>query len=322
MKTTNLLLTLIIILSAFLFSCSKKQTNNTATTRPTYSSMDSIFSMLSVQPKTLSVDAVNGGSYYGNSGTRYIFYGNSFMTAAGGSVTGTVQIQVSEYLQKGDMLFSKMLPISNNEPLLSGGEINVSATQNGQPVYLQPYNYFQANLPQPGTPDTAMKFFSGQPTLDTTQFKTNWIGAVADSNHYFSGFVEEIAAGGDTLSIISDSLKECNADYFMTSPNFQTFTVTITVTGATLPSTGKPYGYTLYDNYKGEWPLGEIGSYSNGIFTEEHVPNIPVHFAVFTLINGNFYGGTLGATPTTGSNYTVMLNLVDATVFKAQLNAL
>ena len=284
--------------------------------------MDAVFGMLSLQPKTLTVDAAIGGSFYGNSGTRYIFYGNTFQTATGASVTGNMQIEVTEYLNKGDMLFSKMLPISNNEPLISGGEISVVATQNGQPVYLKYMNTFQAHIPQPGGAPSGMEIFIGQPNLDTSKFKANWILAKNDTTRYNIGVVIIKSTGGiDTLNIISDSLTRCNADGFMTSPNYQTFTVTITTTGATLPSTGNVYGYALYDNYKGVWPLYSYNS-TDKVFSEHHVPNIPVHFVVFTLINGKFFGGTLAATPATGTNYIVNLTQVDPVTFKTQLNAL
>ena len=337
MKKRTRLLALSAMFPAILFSC--KKNNNSSTTQQVgpYTSMENVFAMEALQPLTVTVNATRDTSFYGNSGTRYIFYGNSFMTTAGAIVTGTIQLQVCEYLKKGDMIFSKMLPMSNGEPLISGGEINVSATQSGQALFLASGYYFEANVPQPGTPLTSMQFFSGQTaTLDTTLLKTNWIQPVQDSGGASGGGFAQVVVGiGDTLDIISDSLRECNADQFMTSPDYQNFTVTTSISGTTLPSPNASalnilssaptvvYGYTLYDTYKGVWPLGKVGSYSNGIFTEEHVPNIPVHFVIFTIINGNFYGGILGSvTPATGSNYTVNLTEVNPDSFRAQVNGL
>jgi hypothetical protein len=255
-------------------------------------------------------------------GTRYVFSANAFQTAAGVSVTGQVQLQLSEYLQKGDMIFSKMLPVSNDEPLLSAGEVNVVATQNGQPVYLKAGSPFTALVPQTITPPANLAFFSGMLNADTTTSRVNWVQPVLDtSKHSYDG-VSVVVGGGDTVSIISDSVAMCNADAFMTSPDYQTFSVTVVVNGLTLPQTSPLYAYAAYDNYNAVWPLGVIGSYTYGIYTEEHVPNIPVHFIVFTTINGLFYGGTLAATPTTGNNYTVTLNQVNPATFKTQLNAL
>jgi len=120
----------------------------------------------------------------------------------GATVTGNVQVTTSQYLQKGDMIFSKMLPVSNNEPLLSVGEINVSATQNGQNLVMKPGITFKANMPTSCNIPAGIAFFIGQPNANTTQFRTNW---VVDSNRQ-AWIVPPIA--GDTSGIISDSLRE------------------------------------------------------------------------------------------------------------------
>src|SRR5436190_1659145 len=98
MKKINLLMTSLIATAVF-FSCSKPKTVSTTIT-PKYVSLDAVFAQLSVQPKTLTVDAATGGSFFGTSGTRYSFNPNSFVTATGANVTGSVQVQVTECLSK------------------------------------------------------------------------------------------------------------------------------------------------------------------------------------------------------------------------------
>jgi len=61
---------------------------------------------------------------------------------------------------------------------------------------------------------------------------------------------------------------------------------------------------------------------SNNVVTENHVPNIPVHFVVMAVVNGDFYAGILSATPATGANYTVAVSKTDPVAFKNTLNAL
>ena len=107
--------------------------------------MDEIFNMLSLQTKAATINADSGGVFYGNSGTRYIFKKSSFITAAGVNVSGNIQIVVNEILKKGDMIFSRVLPVSNGEPLFSGGEIYITASQTSQQIFLKPYYTFQAN---------------------------------------------------------------------------------------------------------------------------------------------------------------------------------
>ena len=304
-------------------SCKKNDNTVSSPGYASYSSMNAIYDLLRNQPAYFTVNAATGGSFYGNSGTRYIFPANCFVDGTGANVTGNVQVAATEYLKKGDMIFSKMLPISGNEPLLSGGEISVTATQGGNKVFMKPGFTFRANIPQGGTAQQGMMLFLGRPVQDTAKIDTNinnvnWAFAI-DTGHNGVTYIPSVI---DTISIISDSLRQCNADQFMTAPNYQTFKVTVVVTGATLSPTTEVKGFTLYDTFKGAWPLGCIGSYANGVFTEQHVPNIPVHFAVYTLIDNKFYGGVLAKTPVTGANYTVTLTQVDPVAFKGQLNNL
>ena len=312
-KNTYLIAVMFLVLAA---SCKNSDPSTVVTTTGTYNSLNDIYNLLRNQPKTVTLDATAGGSFYGNSGTRYVFPPSSFMDGAGNTITGNVQISVTEYLQKGDMIFSKMLTVSNGVPLLSGGEFNISAVQGSTKLFMRPFYGFTANMPQSGTPTPGMSLFTGIPSTDTTVTTINWANKV-DSNAWHS--IGGCVYNGDTISIISDSLHECNADQFMTSPNYQTFTVSTYIPGVAISSSTVVNAYALYDNYKGEWPL--LGG-SSGVFSVDHVPNIPVHFAVFTIVNNKFYAAVFPATPATGQNYTVTLAEVDPTTFKNQLNAL
>lgn len=318
MKKSISILALGAMAISSLVSC-RKETNVSTVTGP-YSSMQSIYSLLRLQPKTMLIDAATGGSFYGNSGTRYIVQPSSFLTATGANVTGNVTMQVCEYLQKGDMMFSKMLPVSNGEPLVSGGEISVTATQDGQSVFLKPYHTIQAMVPQGGIAPTDMVFFRGRQAEDTTQMNVNWVKPVPDSTGYGAGiFIVRSPLSNDTLNIISDSLGWANADQFLSSPNYQEFNVNLTIAGDSIANSTKVYGFAVYDQYKGVWPLSKrIGSH----FKESHVPNFPVHFITYALLNGKFYGGILGATPATGTIYTVEMKEEDPTTFKAKVNDL
>ncbi len=319
MKNLHNLFSLCVLAACLVMSCGKNYNNSPAPATPTYASIDEVFSNLAVQPKIVTVDAGTANTFYGNSGTRYIFPANCFQTASGASVTGSVQLSSAEYAEKGDMIFSKMLPISDNEPLLSGGEIDLSASQNGQKLFMKPGMRLQANMPiaASAVPVTGFVFFSGVANSNNNQAKVNWVPA----NPHGGPSVSMVT--GDTLGIVSDSLRVCNADAFMHPiPNYQTFTVAINVINGTLPASTQVFAYALYDTYKGVWPLGFVGSYANGVFTERHTPNIFIHFVAFALINGKFYGGINSLTPVTSGRYTIDIAEVDATAFKAQVNKL
>lgn len=319
MKKLHSVPAITLVMCLFLLNCKEKE-NVIPTTKPpapTYSSLDEVFVKLGLQYKSVMIDATKDASFYGNSGTRYIISANSLVAMDGTPITGEVKVEVVEYLNNGDMLFSKMLPISNGQPLISGGELDIKASQLGQPLRLEDGKTFTANVPQPKKPDPDMQFFRGV-KVDGEQNQVNWIVPVKDS--FGQGKDNKVISNGvDTLSILSDSLALCNADRFMTNPNYKAFKVTIVVNGAVLTDGNKVLGYALYDNYKGMWPFF---SYYKGVFNETHVPGIPVHFVAFTLIDGEFYGGTLGVTPEDGKNYTLTLTKTDAAAFKQQLNSM
>jgi hypothetical protein len=174
---------------------------------------------------------------------------------------------------------------------------------------MKPNNFFQANIPQFGaTNNTGMSLFLGQ-TTQVANNKMNW--AEADSTRGYMIY------NGDTIKLFSDSVGFCNADRFLTNPNYQNFTINIT--GVTLPADSCIAAFALYDTYKGVWPMSHVNS---GSITEGHVPNIPVHFVVYAAVNGYFYCGISAVTPSTGSTYTVTLTKMDPTAFKAQVDAL
>lgn len=312
-------LSILSILFLCLFSCSK---NDKKVSTPSYSSIDEVFSKLSLKPKIITVDASLGGSFLGNSGTRYIFYGYSFIDASGATVTGAVDIEVTEYLQKGDMIFSKMLPVSNGLALISGGEINAVGSQNGAPIYLRKRNCFKANIPQEGDAPTDMKFFSGQSVIDTTLMKTNWLPVVLDSSRYWANVILIPGNGGvDTLSIISDSLKLVNADKFYGNANLQNFNVKISANDVELSTTNRVDVFVLYDGIKTAMPIYHSSAgYLN--YDVSNISNVNIHFIAFTVVRGKFYGGLLPAVPVTGASYNIILSEIDPVVFKAKLNAL
>lgn len=308
-----------LAMSLFIFGCKKDNVipnngGNDNNPKPTYASVSEVFKQLEVKSKTVTIDADKDNTFYGNSGTRYIIPANSLEKMDGSAVTGDVEITVREFLKKGDMIFSKMLPVSNGQPLISGGELDIKATQNGQALKMKDNMVFTANIPQEHTANPAMQFFIGEPKPEDRQNQVNWVLPDRQTQGKGNGVV---VLGTDTLSLFSDSMAMCNADMFMTNPDYKTFTVSVNVTGGTIANDDDVYGYAVYDGHLGMWPMM---NFSNGKISENHVPGIPVHFVVFALIGGEFFGGTVSATPENGGNYSVTLTKTDAATFKQQIN--
>lgn len=294
-----------------ILACNKNY-NNAPTT--TYSSIKEAFNEQAPKAKVVTINAATGGSFRGNSGTRYVFPANAFRNSAGDVVTGDVQVEVKEFVDKSDMMFSGVLPVTTTQPLISGGETSVNATQNGQVLTMAPGVTFQANMPQAHNGDTAaMDVFTGHKDANGN--------VVWTQNDPASG--GGIAFNGDTTVITNDSMDMCNADRFLSSPNWQDFTIKFTMSdGSIIPNMNAKAvsGYTLYDDYNGVWPM--YNQSADNTFTEGHVPDIAVHFVIVALINGKFYGGILGATPASGTTYNVVLKPTTPAAFKLLVKAL
>lgn len=273
----------------------------------------SVFASNAVTAKTVTIDAATGGSFVGNGGARYIFPPNGFRTASGALVTGNVTIRAAEFLSKADMIFSGVLPISYGQPLISGGETYIRATQGSNEVYMASGKQYTVKLPQKKTPPPGMQLFLAGGSYRTTDL-TNTVNWAPDS----SGTHGFVIIDGDSLSMSSDSLHFANADRFMYYPDYQNFTITINA--GSVPVGDTMMVYTSYDDYNGVWPnYGKIGP---GVYNEGHVPNIPVHFVIIAIINGGLYSGTLGATPVSGSNYSITLSQTTPDDFKKLVKAL
>ncbi len=262
---------------------------------------------LAPQPKTVTINAATGGSFNGNSGTRFVFAPNSFQTSTGAIVTGNVQVRVTEFLKKADILYSGVLPISDGEPLLSGGEMLVEATQGGQDVQMAPGKPFKANMPMQGTKANGMQLFIAEKNGGVVNWKP--------VDTAVGGFV---FTDGDTIGISSIKVNTyCNADRFMASPDYQDFTITINMNGQTYIKDSMKL-YTVYDEYNGVWPNRGYNAVGND-YRENHVPNIPVHFVAMIQSQGKFYGGITGATPSNGGKYIIDMAETTPVAFKTKL---
>ena len=157
-----------------------------------------------VKPKTLSVtmSASAERSFYGNSGTRYVIPANAFMYSDSVLAVGSIQLQVAEMLTPADMFFSGVFPEANTGPLISGGEVFISAQQNGRQLFLAPGRTLQIFMPQSITPEPGMMVYEGVKSL--TNDRVTWYLA--------TDTVSSITYIKDTIRIVTDTTGFINAD--------------------------------------------------------------------------------------------------------------
>jgi len=289
-------------------SCKKKVVEPVSGTFTTISALQTT---LKTQPKITTLNAFTGGSFYGTSGTRYFISGNSLMTATGASVTGNVEITTLECLTKADMILQNAYPVSGGQPLMSGGEISISASQGGNPLYLKPGAMFAAYVPQTNGAVPDMGLFLGGDTKGTPTWRMNRDTARGGVFYY----------GGDTITVYSDSLNWVNIDQFYTTA---TKNITINYTAEGVTGTLSDISVvTSIDDRKSVLPLPTYrGTKSTNAITEPYYPALNSTIAAYGICNGYLYGGTKKITPVDGLNATVEMKKLTTTEFMNILKGL
>jgi hypothetical protein len=175
MKNTHFLLALVAAACLTFTSCKKTEEENPAP----QTTIKDFFEKNDAKSQTFTINTDNGqSSITGEQGTKVTFPENAFTTADGTPVTGSVSIELKEIYDKSDMVLSDRPTMSDGRLLISGGEIFISATANGQELQLDSNTNILIQLAQTTDLDSTMGLFTG--SLDSTGF--NWTPVDIDSS--------------------------------------------------------------------------------------------------------------------------------------------
>ena len=252
------------------------------------------------------IDAVNPTTITGNLGTSLQFNANSFEDAAGNSITGNVTIELTEILGIKDMIFQNRQTVGNNNgslfPLVSGGQFNIKASQNGNEVFLKPWNNYYVEVEAPNGVDPNMAvFYQDSPSADTMTWVQGDSTIVWGNN-----------SGG--YSTYFDSLNWVNLDYFMGQGTAQTGV------NVTVPTGFDNTNCSVFVSFDGMNSISGIYNYANGMFNTGQYYTMPVgvdvHFIVMAFINNVPYAAIVPAT--ISNNHSQIIPALTATT-EAQL---
>ncbi len=139
MKRTIFSLICTGIIAVVLFaSCSKNGSQPLTDIEP--AGLDEVFSSLCTAPQVFNFHAGTEIVIYANEGTKLHFYPNSFKDAGGSVITsGIVCVRLTEMYKAGAMIANRATTMAGGRLLQSGGEVYLTATQNGKPVYANSY---------------------------------------------------------------------------------------------------------------------------------------------------------------------------------------
>ncbi len=165
--------------------------------------------------QSFTFTASSGGTFYGTDGAVIYVYPNAFVYQNNMPVIGSVTLSIQEVYTKSDIIYSGAFTTAYGLPLVSGGEVNVTAYQGTQELKLAYSESVYVTIPTPsGAP--AMSEFRGSsfgPDRDFVVVDTPAIAVVVDS------------FGGTNYGFGLDSLDWTNCDqYFSLFYNTSTMT--------------------------------------------------------------------------------------------------
>jgi hypothetical protein len=216
-------------------------------------------SSLALPVYTDSFEVTNNNAYILTPfGLQCGFPPNCCVSNAGQAITGFVHVELIMLKKKGDIIQLNKPTVSNNRLLVSGGEVYVRLTKNGQEVQLAPNVKIQVRFPADIPIQTQMKLFFGDET-NPEQF--NWLPNTDPVNNTFNITTQN-------YEIQTNHLHWLGADYF-----YDTTGISRTMVTATLDpqfTNANTLVYAVLKDYRSV--VGMYGDVTNRKFTSIKLP--------------------------------------------------
>ena len=157
--------------------------------------------------QTFIINAQTQNTLKGTGGTIVKIAPNSFVNKNGEVVTGNVDFELKEVYQKSDMIFSNAHTVANDVPLISGGEMFMGATKNGEVLTLANDKPILIEVPAATGSTESMQLFNGKPDRNTV----NWNLAGPNS---VTPVLNTNSSTGQSYNFSSNSMNWLNCDKF------------------------------------------------------------------------------------------------------------
>lgn len=316
--TKKLSLVTVCLATAVLFSACKKNNETGGQPEPNggYTTLDALFPTQTGPSMKVSINNDAERSLEGASGTQYVIPDSAFTLLDGTPVYGTINLELKEFITKKDMIFHRVLPVTDTSVLMGYGMIYIQANKGGAPLKLKNGKKIAAFLPQNSVLDmaTEIRLFTGQPRPDDTYTTITW------------KLAPEADGGADPVmnyvALYTSKLGYLQAANYQTGAKRK---VTLNLNG--FPDNNADAmlrTYVLYNNYKTAFALDQAPfGYRNGAqVVDSFVANQPAHFISFGVKDGFFYGGIKEATISSDTTLSIDLQKMEAVDMFSQLSAL
>lgn len=305
----------VLTLGVALISCKKDEPNPPAPT----SNLSSYFTNnLNDEKQSFTINASSYSEIIGANGVKLMIPANSFETSSGALATGTITISLIEILDQSKMILTGMPTTSNGSVLISGGQINVTATQGTSQVFLADGASISVMVPT-SSPDYNMALFEG---VVETDGDVNWIPSVNDTTMLQDSV---IIVGDSTGGSWSDyyyfnwtdsTMGWINCDYFYYSSSALTTVTADLEDQFNETNTSVFFHFTDINSVAMAFYGGE--NFSAGSFPE----GLAITVVCISEIDGNYYSAFVPVTISTNLVVPVTMNATTLTDIEAAINAL
>jgi len=305
---------LIFIIFISVLSCKKDQEPTpTPTPPPTSANVPDAISSFFNQNVTdatqsFTIDASTWQSINGTQGTSIWVAPNSFNDANGNVVNGNITIELIEVLTKADMIWLNKTTTSNDQLLISGGEISVKAYQNGNQLTLSSNGSLSVDIPSNN--QGSMDLFSGTEDINGN---INWDTTnvpVLDSNGGYNFMLSTGITFGDSLGWF-------NCDIFTNFSN-------VTNLNVVLPTNHLGSNTACYIFFDNMYTVSKM--YYASTTNQFYVPYIPVgeqvKIVAISELNGQLYSSITPITITANHTETITLTATTSSALQTDLNNL
>lgn len=266
----NKILILLIALTVLLFQACKKDRTIVYVTNPSnpiipvvtppssFTTLKAFFNTFRPQQQAFSFDNSVGGTVRGDKGMTFTFAASSFRTSANVPVVGVVKINLIEVNRYAEMLGTGAFTEATNGILGSAAMFNITATQNGQTVYL--VKPIQTSIPVNLDANLAnIKKFTGKINISANNDTVvKWTSDTAffynaDSTSKVYDSLKKVYEDKRIIKFTIKTLGWCNLDAYYNSPTGNQ--VVATFTGINNILNAQVYMKIDNDGLKGLIPL-------------------------------------------------------------------
>jgi|GEM_PF-3114911 len=304
--------------AAFLFSSCKKNGETGGLPEPAggYTTLEALYQTQTTPSLFVTINNDEPSTLEGPSGVQYVFPDSVFTLADGTPVYGTISLQIKEFINKKDMIFHRILPVTDTSVLEGYGMIYIQATKNGVPLLVKSTKKIAAYLPQvPGfTLPDELQLFAGTLRADSTFTRVSWKAAAEEDG------------GADPLP--GYAVLYTSRLGYLQAANYQPGKkrkISLNLSGfPSFDETAMLRTYVVYDKLKTTYAMGQkpYGFRSGATVTDSFVANQPLHIVSFGIKDGFFYGGIKEATISSDSTLSLELKKMEAVDLFSQVAAL